>query len=166
MNINKAVRHGLELVAVEILKDMDKYIPINTGSLKDGKSSKYEIKSDTRINIISGEGITNTAKPRPISDYAEIQYFGNTGGKSGGGKQLRHLGDFSSGLQSIVKRYAGRLNTRLSEGSRYSAAWKLADEAGALKWVGQPRWIERAYFNSRKKMQKIFASAFSPGRYK
>lgn len=163
VNINKAVRHGLELVAVEILKDADKYTPIATGSLR--RSIRYEMKSDTKANIISGEGTTKPGN-KSISDYAELQYFGNTGGKGRGGKNLRHMGDFSSGLQSIVSQYAGKLTKGSGKGTRYSAAWKLADEAGTLKFVGQPRWIERAFFMNQRKMQKIFASAFRPGRYK
>ena len=164
MNIDRAVRNGLELVCVEIVKDADKYTPIATSALRN--SIRYEMKSGARAEIISGEGSSKGANPRPLSDYAEKQYFGNTGGKQGGGKNLRHLGDFSSGLQAIVSQYAGKLTKGTGKGTRYSAAWKLADEAGALKWLGQPRWIERAYWMNRKKMQKIFVSAFMPGRYK
>ena len=164
VNIDRAVNHGLELVCQEIIKDSDKYTPIATSALRN--SIRYEMKGHGKAQIISGEGTTNGPKGRPISDYAEKQYFGNTAGKSGSGKKLRHIGDFSTGLQSIVSQYAGKLTKGAGKGTRYSAAWRLADEAGALKWVGQPRWIERAYFNGRKKMQKIFASAFRPGRYK
>lgn len=171
INLDRAIAHGVELAAIEIVKQADKFTPMATGSLR--RSTRYEMRG-TSAAIISGEGMNTIPRkkkgggssPFPISDYAEIQYYGNTAGKSGGGKQVRHIGDFSSGLQSIVNKYAGSLKTRGGYWGRYSAAWRLADAGGALRFIGQPRWIERAFWTHRAKIQKIFASAFKPGSYK
>jgi hypothetical protein len=163
INIAKAMRHGLELAAIEIVKGADKFTPVDTSSLRN--SIRYEVRGNTRVDIISGGG-TNDTTGTPLKDYAEKQYYGNTGGKSGGGKKLRHLGDFESGLASIIARYAGSLTVSDTHADRYSAAWKLADDAGALKWLGQPRWIERSFWYNKAKVQKRFASAFKPGAYK
>lgn len=167
INLERAIAHGLELAAVEIVKQADKFTPVATGSLR--RSIRYEANG-TKVQIISGEGMNTVPRVKggafSISDYAEAQYYGNTGGKSQAGKKLRHIGDFSSGLKEIVAQYAGSLASGGGYWGRYSAAWSLADESGALKWIGEPRWIERAFWTNKKKVQKIFASAFRPGRYK
>lgn len=163
INIAKAIRHGLELAAIEIVKGADKFTPVDTSALRN--SLRYEVKGNTRIDIISGEG-TNAKTGTALKEYAERQYYGNTAGKAGTGKKLKHLGDFQSGLASIIAQYTGSLTASDKHADRYSQAWKIADEAGALKWLGEPRWIERSFFYNRKKIQKIFASAFKPGAYK
>lgn len=155
VNIEKAVSHGLELVAIEILARADKMTPISTGKLR--RSSRYEVEKPTIINLISGEGYNEQAQQN-VSEYVSAQYFGD----------LRHAGDFKSGLKSIIDRYAGKLTTGGKWRARYSTAWKLADKDGYLQIQpeGAPRWFERAYFMNKRLMQKIFASAFRPGAYK
>lgn len=167
INLEKAISHGVELAAVEIINRIDKYTPVATGSLR--RSTKYRMKG-VRAEIVSGEGMNTIPRGKggqfPISDYAEIQYYGNTAGKSGSGRKVRHIGDFSTGLREIVAQYAGSLTTDDGYWARYSAAWQLADDNGGLKWLGAPRWIERAFWENRKVIQKIFASAFKPGAYR
>lgn len=148
VNVERAVRHGLELVCVQIVSDSKQYTPIHTGALRN--TTQYRMKGNLKAEIETGGGL----------DYAEKQY------NKKDGKQLRHMGSFADGLQSIVSQYAGSLETGMTAKARYWGAWRLADEAGTLKVLGAPRWIERAWWNHKKKYQRIFASAFRPGQYK
>lgn len=148
VNVERAVRAGLEEVCFQIVSDSNKYTPIDTGALR--RSTQYRMKGNLKAEIETGGGL----------DYAEDQY------NKKDGKQLRHMGSFEDGLKRILSNYAGSMTTGQSEKEKYWPAWRLADEAGVLKMLGAPRWIERAWWNHKKKYTRIFASAFRPGQYK
>lgn len=148
VNIERAVRAGLEQVCDQIVSDSNQYTPIHTGALR--LTTKYHMRGNLKAEIETGGGLK----------YAEDQY------NKKDGKQLRHMGSFEDGLKSIVSQYSGSLTTGVTDKEKYWPAWRLADEAGTLKVLGAPRWIERAWWNHKKKYQRIFASAFRPGQYK
>ena len=111
VNIDRAVRHGLELVCVQIVSDSKQYTPIHTGALRN--TTQYRMKGNLKAEIETGGGL----------DYAEKQY------NKKDGKQLRHMGSFADGLQSIVSQYAGSLETGMTAKARYWGAWRLPSVA-------------------------------------